>query len=288
MVQEISPYKLNNQYDPAKQPAPECRALVFQKVGDFNPPYVHRTGDDFLPTVGEVEEICPGIEWRYAFCVAGEDYFLKVSDEVLPETEEFFFERITHLRLSGRGPRHQMFAMFTGRHLYTWYKSVRFCGACGARMEHSDRERAMCCPECGAVCYPRLMPAVIVAVVSGDKLLVTKYNRRNVTHYALVAGFTEIGETFEETVAREVMEEAGLAVTDISYYKSQPWGIAEDMLAGFFCRVTGDDTITMDTGELREARWVTREEIELQEDTLSLTNEMMTVFKRGEDPFHRK
>ncbi|MBR6488608.1 MAG: NUDIX domain-containing protein, partial [Clostridiales bacterium] len=100
-------------------------------------------------------------------------------------------------------------------------------------------------------------------------------------HFALVAGFTEIGETLEETVAREVMEETGLKVKNISYYKSQPWGIVCDLLVGFFCDVDGDDTIKMDESELKIAEWRTREEVELQPDQFSLTNEMMTLFKKG-------
>jgi NAD+ diphosphatase len=98
---------------------------------------------------------------------------------------------------------------------------------------------------------------------------------------ALVAGFVEIGETFEETVQREVMEEAGIRVKNIRYYKSQPWGIVDDLLAGFYCDVDGDSTIHMDRSELKEAGWHTRDEIVLQPTDHSLTNEMMTRFKKG-------
>ena len=115
---------------------------------------------------------------------------------------------------------------------------------------------------------------------NGDRLLVTQYST-GYQHFALVAGFTEIGETLEETVAREVMEETGLRVKNIRYYKSQPWGIADDLLAGFFCDVAGDDRIMMDPGELKLAEWRTREEIVLQPDHYSLTNEMMLIFKEG-------
>ena len=96
-----------------------------------------------------------------------------------------------------------------------------------------------------------------------------------------MAGFAEIGETLEETVAREVMEEAGIKVRNIRYYKSQPWGMAQDMLTGFFCEVDGDDVIRMDENELKYAGWVRREDIELQPNDLSLTNEMMRMFKEN-------
>ena len=80
----------------------------------------------------------------------------------------------------------------------------------------------MRCSACGNTVYPKIAPAVIVGVINGDKILLTKYNGRAYKKYALIAGFTEIGETAEETVAREVMEEAGIKVKDITYYKSQP------------------------------------------------------------------
>jgi NAD+ diphosphatase len=82
-------------------------------------------------------------------------------------------------------------------------------------------------------------------------------------------------------VAREVKEETGLKVKNIRYYKSQPWGMAQDILTGFYCEVDGDDTIRMDESELKYAEWVKREDIELQPNNLSLTNEMMKVFKDG-------
>ena len=98
---------------------------------------------------------------------------------------------------------------------------------------------------------------------------------------ALIAGFTEIGETVEETVKREVMEEAGIKVNNIRYYKSQPWGSANDILLGFFCDVKGNDEISMDTNELKYADWVQRDEIILQPGEFSLTNEMMKLFKEN-------
>ena len=121
---------------------------------------------------------------------------------------------------------------------------------------------------------------MIIGVTNGDKIVLTKY-RTGFASNALVAGFTEIGETLEETVAREVMEEVGLKVKNIRYYKSQPWGIAADILMGFYCDVDGDDTIRMDESELKYAEWVKREDIILQHTDYSLTNEMMRMFQEG-------
>lgn len=138
----------------------------------------------------------------------------------------------------------------------------------------------MRCTKCGNVIYPRINPAVIVGVINDDKILITKY-RSGYAHNALVAGFTEIGETLEQTVMREVMEETGVKVKNIRYYKSQPWGMASDLLVGFYCDVDGDDTIHMDSSELKYAEWVKREDVVLQPSDLSLTNEMMKMFMDG-------
>ena len=138
----------------------------------------------------------------------------------------------------------------------------------------------MQCPSCGKTFYPRIMPAVIVGVTNGEQLLVTKY-AQGFKYYALIAGFTEIGETLEQTVAREVMEEVGLKVKNIRYYKSQPWGIANDILVGYYCEVDGSTEIHMDRNELKVAEWRSRSEIELQPGQYSMTNEMMRIFRDG-------
>ena len=108
------------------------------------------------------------------------------------------------------------------------------------------------CPSCKNTVFPKIALAVIVGVTNGDKILMTKYADREYKRYALVAGFTEIGETAEETVCREVMEEVGLHVKNIHYYKSQPWGVDGNVLMGFYCDLDGDDTIHLDTTRLRK------------------------------------
>ena len=181
-------------------------------------------------------------------------------------------------------PKHRIFAMLTGVQLARWYRSNRYCGCCGAKTVHHPVMRCVECPSCGNMIFPRIQPAVIIAVISGDKLLLTKYADRPHKAYALVAGFVEIGETQEEAVAREVMEEVGIKVRNIRYYKTQPWGIDDDLLTGYFCDVDGDDTIYLDHQELKEGAWLSREEVPGEPDDYSLTNEMMMLFKAGKEP----
>ena len=229
----------------------------------------------------KVKEIQIHSEYRYLFSIDNMKYFLcdmRLEDNQIPSGYGYVEER--SLRIEGIGPKDNLFAAITGKHLADWYRDTKFCGRCGHKMVHSTTERAMVCPECHNTVYPRIMPAVIVGVINGDKLLLTKY-RTGFKYNALIAGFTEIGETVEETVKREVMEEAGIKVNNIRYYKSQPWGSANDILLGFFCNVKGNDEISMDTNELKYADWVQRDEIILQPGEFSLTNEMMKLFKEN-------
>ena len=116
---------------------------------------------------------------------------------------------------------------------------------------------------------------------AGEKIVRPRYTGRTTALWALVAGFTEIGEPLEDTVRREVMEEVGLRVKNLRFYKSQPWSFTDTLLVGFWCEVDGDPTITVDHSELKEARWFGRDEIPLERtgDRVSLTGEMIEQFR---------
>ena len=279
MIQDIYPSRLQNEY---KNYAirDEDNLIAFDKDGKI-----------LIRDVQGKIEFLKGSDVKdknsiYLFGIDDKRYFLLdgFEDDILDECEEdggLAYYTIREIRDTFSGTSMvEVYAAFTAYHLWRWYAENRFCGRCGTPLKHSDKERALICPDCGSVIYPRITPAVIVAVTKGDKLLLTRY-RSGYAHNALVAGFTEIGETLEETVAREVMEETGVRVKNIRYYKSQPWGMAQDILVGFFCDADGDGEIHMDEDELKYAEWVKREDIVLQPNNLSLTNEMMKVFKEG-------
>ena len=279
MLQDIYPHKLYNQFNLKRDPAPADAVMCFEKGAVLSRV---SEGSVSFPKVSELNE--EDIEsLTYLLMLDETAYYLLPNEKAggLLDCGYTFSDLRTLRGMEGFSLPYS-FAAHTAKHLADWYRDNTFCGRCGEKMLHSERERAMRCPSCGYTSYPRIMPAVIVGVKNGDRLLLTKY-RTGFRHNALVAGFTEIGETLEQTVEREVMEEAGIKVKNITYYKSQPWGIANDILAGFYCEVSGDDTIKMDPGELSYAELVKREEIELQPDSYSLTNEMMKMFKEGKE-----
>ncbi len=270
MIQEITPSIFDNAY---KNIAPSDGDKVFV-IGDDGKIVCCPEGDCITFSPSDIRQ--PACI-RYLFLIDDKGYFLASPDDLIKDTEH---EALTIRQLRDRTSGPEVFAAFTAYHLWKWYSDNVYCGTCGELLTDDDRERARRCNKCGRVIYPRINPAVIVGVTNGDRLLITRY-RTGYAHNALIAGFTEIGESLEETVRREVMEEAGLNVKNIRYYKSQPWGMAQDLLAGFYCDVDGDDTIRMDEGELKLAEWTKREDIELQPNNLSLTNEMMRSFKEN-------
>ena len=139
----------------------------------------------------------------------------------------------------------------------------------------------MYCGNCHTMMYPQICPAVIVAVRNGDKLLVSTYAGREYKKTALLAGFAEIGETIEQTVHREVMEEVGIHVKNLQFYKSQPWCFTDTLLFGFFCDLDGDDTLYVNHQELATAQWMDRKALPDDPEKASLTMEMITLFKQG-------
>ena len=278
MIHEIGPRKFLVAY---RDLAPEPGDTVFVFDGDSF--YCRFDGGEIVfPTYGELGGAAAG-KFLYLFSIDDDRYFMPdVGDCGSVEVPERY-ERQGSFALRSVKPRHLAFAAVTAQELYLWYMSNRFCGSCGEKTAHSSTERACICTKCGLVAYPKISPVVIVAVRHGERLLVTRYKDRPFKHYALVAGFAEIGESLEDTVRREVFEETGVRVKNIRYYKSQPWGFSSSLLSGFFCDLDGDPEIVVDDVELSEAEWLHRDEIPPADNDISLTGEMMEKFRTASD-----
>lgn len=268
MIQDISPSRLDNSFENYTLSTQDY-LLFFDNEGRILSK-IENGGLSFNTGIENYKAI-------YLFSVDDKRYFLSV-DERNYLSDEYEFRSIRELRDICTGK--ELFAAFTAYHLWKWYNDNIYCGKCGEKLVYDTSERAMYCCSCKSKIYPRINPAVIVGVTNGDSLLITRY-KHGYAHNALVAGFTEIGETLEQTVEREVMEETGIKVKNIRYYKSQPWGMSQDILIGFFCDAYDGCDIHMDENELKYAQWVKREDIVLQPNNLSLTNEMMKVFKEN-------
>ncbi len=138
--------------------------------------------------------------------------------------------------------------------LIRWNQTHRYCGQCGKLMEDKTDERARNCPQCDLIYYPRLSPAIIVAVIKDNKILLARSGRFPTGFYSVLAGFVEPGETLEECVAREVYEEVGIVVKNIRYFNSQPWPFPDSLMLGFTAEYA-DGQIQIDQSEIAEASW---------------------------------
>lgn len=281
MIQDIYPHIYHNEYKDLR-PQEKDFVCIFHK----NTVLVRYCNERLrYPTFSELQAF--PCKYHYLFSIDDYKYFLAYIDTPSVEKdtpplllEGYSYEDVRIFRTADS--RHNSFAGITAHHLFNWYQANQFCGRCSSPLIPDSKERMLYCPICHNTIYPRISPAVIVGVINGDKILMSKYAGRAYTRYALIAGFTEIGENAEQTVAREVMEEVGLRVRNIRYYKSQPWAFSDSLLLGYFAELDGDDTITLDTSELAEAGWFSREEIDLEDDHISLTREMILKFKRNE------
>lgn len=285
MLQDIAPgkYHCEYQYHLLRE---ESILLVFHG----NDILINTAEESIFPTYGKLKEKLAGKESgiSYLFSIDEREFFLfsVLADDQRKEfqkiEEGYSFVKVRSLRDSAALA--DCFAASTGYHLYIWYRDNQYCGRCGGRLQKDSRERMLRCPAaCGNVVYPKIAPAVIVAVTDGDKILMTKYANRDYKRYALIAGFCEIGETAEDTVRREVMEEVGLRVKNIRYYKSQPWGFDSNLLLGYFAELDGEDKITREEEELAVAEWKSRKDTEGMDDGISLTREMMGIFAAGKE-----
>jgi NAD+ diphosphatase len=143
-----------------------------------------------------------------------------------------------------------------GRAIQTvnWDRDHQYCSRCGTPTETKDDERVMTCPQCGLMQYPRISPAIIVAVVRQDRILLARNARFPGGFYSVLAGFVEPGETFEECVRREVKEEVGVDVKNVRYFGSQPWPFPNSLMVGFIAD-HADGEIAIDNTEIIDAGW---------------------------------
>lgn len=274
MIQDIAPHKYHVEFTPS-EPAKDDILLVFK--GDT---LLVREADGrvWFPAVGELE--CKN-EVVFLFKMDDTALFMTEADENA-SFEGWQFVKPEFFRTAQ--PMWKAFAGATALQLHRWYGENRFCSRCGSKMQRGTSERSLICTKCGKTVYPSIAPCVIVALTDGDKLLLTRYSPKHSSYkrYALIAGYTEIGETFEDTVRREVMEEVGLKAVNIRYYKNQPWSFSDTILMGFYAEVEGSREIIRDEDELAEAVWLKREEIPPRGSDISLTNEMIERFRIGE------
>ena len=276
MIHEIFPHQFDNHFIITDNIAENDYILHYNEKSLL----LKINGDEFqLPTKKNVSDILDTTESTFLFSLNGVRCFLVWNATRLID-DRFVYKEINSFRTLN--PREIAWICIVGFQLNNWYLENKFCGKCGTKTAEKPDERAIICPNCSTVVFPKISPAIIVAILCKDKILLAHNSNFEQKRYSLVAGYVDVGETLEETVMREVKEEVGLDVKNIRYYKSQPWAFSGSMMIGFTAEADDTQPIRPDNVEITEADWFSRENLPNHPPKISIAGEMIDKFKKGE------
>jgi NAD+ diphosphatase len=276
MIQDIFPHRFDNHYFAGKKI--EEKDFIFYL--NEKTLLLKIKGETFeLPRKEDFSDITEQTESVFLFTLDDTACFL-IWDAPQADESCFEYREVNSLRTIAQ--REIAFISMVGLHLTNWYAEHRFCGKCGAKNEHKADERAMVCPNCHSLFFPKISPAIIVAILCNDKILLARNTNFRGGWHSLVAGYTDVGETLEETVRREVKEEVGLEVKNIRYYKSQPWPLSGSLMVGFIAEADENQIISVDHNEIAEAAWFSRDNLPDHPNNISIGGELIEKFEKGE------
>ena len=165
--------------------------------------------------------------------------------------------------------------------LAEWARTHRYCGHCANPMQLASGERAFKCPACGMIAYPRISPAMMVLIKKGDEILLARHVISPTGRFSALAGFLEAGESIEEAIHREVMEEVGLRVKDLQYFGSQSWPFPHSLMIAFTAEYAGGE-IKPDASEIAEARWFGPHDVRPEAPPgVSISNQLLHAHRPG-------
>jgi NAD+ diphosphatase len=214
-----------------------------------------------------------GADWLYLGDADGAPCFARTGDpladaELVPLRQLFGVLPDDDFAIAGRALA-----------LTTWDRDHRHCGRCGTLTVASATERVRSCPACGHHSYPRISPAVIVAVERDGRILLARNARTKMPFHSVLAGFVEVGESLEHCVAREVREEAGIELRDIRYFGSQPWPLTGSLMVGFTAHWASGELVA-DPTEILEPAWHAPDALPTVPGKLSIARALIDDFVR--------
>jgi len=276
MIQEIFPHRFTINYQADKKVEENDFVLHFHE----NSLLLKISGDEFeIPRKMDLPEISGVTESTFLFSLDDVSCFL-ILDSLNTDRPSFIYQEINFFRTTRQ--KEIAWISIVGFQLMNWYSQNKFCGKCGAKTILKPDERAIMCPVCNTVVFPKISPAVIVAIICNNKLLLARNVDFKGDWYSLIAGYADVGESLEETLIREVKEEVGLDIRNIRYYKSQPWPLSGSMMIGFIAEADESQPICIDPREIAEAEWFERGNIPKHSSNLSIAGEMIEKFENGE------
>jgi len=235
---------------------PQAQVLLLDHEGNaLSPPSADRPWLFHGHTLGAKPENALFLGLDCGFALFAVDTTWLSNDLELPQTAQWI-----GLRQAGAMWASAPASLFSyARSLHYWQSRTRFCGVCGGKTRFERGGMLARCEQCGSEHYPRVDPAIIVSVANQGRLLLGRQPRWEAKRYSVIAGFVEPGETFEQAVAREVLEETQVRVKNLRYVASQPWPFPSALMVGF--HANGFDDIPKVNGELEDARWFSAQEI---------------------------
>lgn len=273
MINEIFP----NTLDTIRIHAGEIRGDDFVLCYKDNSILLKNSGACYeIPVYSDFKNV-PETGLQFLFSLNSTEYFL--LNEQRDEDGSLQYHDIWILRSFKK--KELAWAGAVGHQLFTWYNGNRFCGRCGLKTVLKTDEKAIECPVCRNIIYPKISPAVIVAITCNNRILLAKGKHYRGNFYALIAGYNDIGESLEETIVREVKEEVGLDVKNIRYYKSQPWPFSGSLMIGYFAEADDTQPLTINEDEIENALWFTRGELPEHASNISISGDMIEAFDKG-------
>jgi NAD+ diphosphatase len=229
--------------------------------------FVHVVGTGGLVTVfvddrADDEAVAEGWSQHFVGVIDGAAWW---AVDVPAGRDPSYGSSIDLRRFHATAPEHHWLSAGRAVQLVEWARTHRFCGQCGGPTQLSPGERAMRCPSCGLLAFPRIAPAMIVLITRGpaggdQEILLARGVQFQGPMYSCLAGFVEVGESLEDAVIREVREEVGITVTDVRYVGSQPWPFPHSLMVGFRAAYASG-VITPDEHEIVDAGWYRRDNL---------------------------
>jgi NAD+ diphosphatase len=236
-------------FDPA-QTVPDAAALVFSFSGQqlLIGPDAELARPDVLQGLGQPLQV-----FRFGR-IAGQDCVLQVWSPALPFALPAGLAVGDYRKLWGQWSPERLAAFVRARQLAAWVLHNRFCGVCGQAMVLGRKNIACACPACGYQAYPRISPVAIGLVVKGDEILLARSPHFAPGMYSALAGFVEAGESAEECLRRELLEESGVKVGNIRYFGSQSWPYPHSLMIGFIADYLSGELVAQED-EIEDLGW---------------------------------
>jgi NAD+ diphosphatase len=264
-------------YTPAITPGPEINGTGYWFIFCSNRLLIRNEGNgSSVPIIADPAELpLSPVRTEYLGTV---DRYPCYSAEVAPDTAPPQGTAFKDLR-SLYGSIDEDIYILAGKavQIVSWDQTHQYCGRCGHQTEYLKEERAKKCPVCGFLSFPRLSPAVITGVIKGNQILLTRYAGSRGNMRTIIAGFVEPGETLEDCIRREVLEETGIKVKNIKYFSSQPWPFPNSLMIGFTAEYESGE-IKVDGKELSEAAWYDADHLPEVPSKISISREIIDWF----------